>query len=91
MWVATKWWAKAMSTLKQPNDIDWYHFHLHISAKSISKLSSASSVVNYSQLSSCQGDIEPFEGDPSTRGCLRSLRNNPQQKQTRKLPALIPG
>ena len=35
--------------------------------------SSASCVVNYSQLSTCQGDMEPFEGNPSTRGRLTSL------------------
>ena len=37
--------------------------------------SSASHVVNYSQLSACQGDMQPFEGDPYTRGHLTSLRN----------------
>ena len=37
--------------------------------------SSASRVVNYSQLSACQGDMQPFEGDPYTRGCLTSLRS----------------
>ena len=37
--------------------------------------SSASHVVNYSQLSACQGDIQPFEGDQYTRGRLTSLRN----------------
>ena len=41
--------------------------------------SSASCVVNYSWLSACQGHVEPFEGDPSTCGCLTSLRNKPQQ------------
>ena len=41
--------------------------------------SSTSRVVNYSCLSACQGDMEPFEGDPSTRGRLTSLRNKPQQ------------
>ena len=35
--------------------------------------SSASCVVNYSQLSPCQGDMEPFEGNPNTRGRLTSL------------------
>ena len=34
--------------------------------------SSASHVVNYSQLSACQGDMQPFEGDPYTRGRLTS-------------------
>ena len=41
--------------------------------------SSASRVVNYSQLSACQGDMEPFEGNPSTRGRLTSLRNKSSQ------------
>ena len=35
----------------------------------------ASRVVNYSQLSACQGDVEPFEGDPSTCGRLTGPRN----------------
>ena len=39
--------------------------------------SSASHVVSYSQLSACQGDMQPFEGDPYTRGRLTSLRNKP--------------
>ena len=51
--------------------------------------SSASHVVNYSRLSICQEDMEPFEGDPSTRGHLTSLRNKPQQKQPRQLLAPI--
>ena len=38
--------------------------------------SSPSHVVNYSWLSACQGDMEPFEGHPSTRGYLTSLRYN---------------
>ena len=51
--------------------------------------SSASRLVNYSQLLACQGDMEPFEGDPSTHGLLTSLRNKPQQKQPRQLSASI--
>ena len=51
--------------------------------------SSASRVVNYSRLSACQGEMEPFEGDQSTRGRLTSLRNKPQQKQPRQLSASI--
>ena len=51
--------------------------------------SSTSRVVNYSWLSACQGDMEPFEGDPSTRERLTSLRNKPQQKQPRQLSASI--
>ena len=38
--------------------------------------SSASRVVNYSQLSACQGDMQPFEGDPHTCGRLTSLRTS---------------
>ena len=53
--------------------------------------SSASRVVNYSQLSACQGDMQPFEDDLYTRGRLTSLRNKPQQKQPRQLSASIPG
>ena len=53
--------------------------------------SSASRVVNYSQLSACQGDMQPFEGDPYTHGCLTNLRNKPQQKQPGQLSAPIPG
>ena len=51
--------------------------------------SSASRVVNYSWLSACQGDMEPFEGDSSTRGRLTNLTNKPQQKQPRQISASI--
>ena len=51
--------------------------------------SSASCVVNFSQLSTCQGDMQPFEGNLSTCECLTSLRNKPQQKQPRQLSASI--
>ena len=37
--------------------------------------SSASRMMNYSQLSACQGDVEPFEDNSSTHGHLTSLRN----------------
>ena len=47
--------------------------------------SSASRMTNYSWLSAYQGDMEPFEGNPSTCGCLTSLRNKPQQKQSEHL------
>ena len=53
--------------------------------------SSASCVVNYSQLSACQGDMQLFESDPYTRECLTSLRNKPQQKQPGQLSASIAG
>ena len=53
--------------------------------------SSASRVVNYSQLSACQGDMKPFEGDPYTRGRLTSLRNKPQQKQPGRVQLLFDG
>ena len=39
--------------------------------------SSAGRMVNYSWLSGCQRDVEPFEGDPSTCGCRTGLRNKP--------------
>ena len=41
--------------------------------------SSASRVVNYNRLSACQGDVEPFEGNPRTRRHLKRLRNKLQQ------------
>ena len=53
--------------------------------------SSASRVMNCSQLSACQGDMQIFEGDPYTHGRLTSLRNKPQQKQPGQLSASIPG
>ena len=46
--------------------------------------SSASRVVNHSRLSACQGDMEPFEGNPSTRGRLTSLRNKPYTAKAAK-------
>ena len=36
--------------------------------------SSASCVVNYSRLSTCQGKMGPFEGHPSTHGHQTDLR-----------------
>ena len=53
--------------------------------------SSASHVLDNSQLSACPWDIEPFEGDPSTHQSLRSLRCKPQQTQPDQLSASIPG
>ena len=41
--------------------------------------SSASRVVNYRWMSTCEGQLELFEDHLSTRECLTSLRNNPQQ------------
>ena len=38
----------------------------------------------------CQEDMQPFEGDPSTRGRLTGLRNKPQQKQPEQLLASVP-
>ena len=35
-------------------------------------------VVNYSRLSACQGDMQPFEGNPrSPHGHMTNLRNKP--------------
>ena len=60
----------------------------------MAKNSSASCVVNYSQLSVCQGDMEPFKGDPSTRGRLRSQetshsKSNLGNFQHQYLPELL--
>ena len=44
--------------------------------------SSASHVVNYSQLSACQGDMQPFEGNPYTHG---HLSDKPQKQATAKV------
>ena len=43
--------------------------------------SSASRVVNYSWLSACQGEMQPFESDPDTRG---HLHDKPQKQATAK-------
>ena len=52
--------------------------------------SPASHVVNRSQHSACQGEIEPFKDHLNTYGYLTNLINKPQQKHPRKLPAPIP-
>ena len=49
----------------------------------------ASHVVNFSQLSACQGEIKPFEDHPSTCGHLASLRNKPKQKPPGQLSVPI--
>ena len=52
--------------------------------------SSASRVVNYSQLSACQGDMQPFEGDPYTRGRLTShSKSSPGNFQHQYLAELL--
>ena len=51
--------------------------------------SSSSRVVNYNQLSACPWEMEEFKDHPSTRGCLTSLRNKPQQKQPGQFSAPI--
>ena len=53
--------------------------------------SSANHVMNYNQLSACQGEMKPFENYPSTHGRLTSLRNKSKLKQPRQLSASIPG
>ena len=63
---------------------------LHKAVKSMAKLIS-SLVVNCSQLSPCQGDMQSFEGDPDISGHLTSLRKKTQQKQPGQLSASIPG
>ena len=87
---ATKWQAKVMSSLKLAK---WHPLVPIFTSKYHTRPlnpwpnSSASPLVNYSQLSTCQGDMQPFEGDSSTHEHLTSLRNKPQQKQPRQLSA----
>ena len=74
---------------KQPNSIHWCHFQLHVSykaAKSMVNLISQS-FGDYSWLSACPGYMEPFKDHTNTHGCLTSLRNKPQQKQSGQLSA----
>ena len=54
------------------------HFHLSISHKAAKSMAIliTSRMVNYSWLSASQRNIQPFEGDTSTRGRLSSLRNS---------------
>ena len=63
---------------KQPHSIHWCHFHLHISHKATNPW--PHQPVNYDQLSVCPGEMKPYSDYPSTHGCLKSLRNKPQQK-----------
>ena len=56
--------------------------------------SSASCVAIYSWLSACLGEMRPFKDHPSTCGCLKSLKNKPQQSslgnfQHQTLPELL--
>ena len=52
--------------------------------------SSASRAVNYSQLSACQGDMQPFEGDPYTLGRLTShSKSSPGNFQHQYLAELL--
>ena len=80
--VATKWQARLHLHYSQMASIGaiftstYYTKQLYPGPNS-----PATGVVNYSWLSACQGDMEPFEGDPSTRGHLTSFRNKTQQKQ----------
>ena len=51
--------------------------------------SSASRVVNHSQLSACQGKMGPFEGHPSTCVCQTGLRRTLEWKQTVQASAIL--
>ena len=66
-------------------------FWLRISHKVTKSMpnSSVGCVVNYSQLSTCQGKMEPFKNHLSTSVCLTSLRNKPQHKLPGQLLAPI--
>ena len=94
--VATKQQVNATSTLETdkwlllvpllpPHNDTYYTKQLHTQPNL-----SVSCLVNYCQLSACQGEMEPFEDYPSICGCLISLRNKPQQKQPGQLSAQIP-
>ena len=50
-----------------------FTFTYHTKQLNAWPISSASRVVNYSQLYACQGDMQPFKGDPYTHGRLTSL------------------
>ena len=52
---------------------------------------SASSCGELQLLSAYQGNMELFESDQSTYGCLTILRNKTQQKQPGQLSASLPG
>ena len=64
-----------MSTLQTAKWHHWCLFHLHISHKAAKSMAKplASCMLNYSRLSTCQGETKSFEDHPSTRGCLTSL------------------
>ena len=88
-WVTTKWWAKVISRQKTAIGAIFTSKY-HTKQLNAWPNSSASCVVNYSWLSACQGEMEQFEEHPSTRGCVTSLGNMPQQKNPRQLSVPIP-
>ena len=51
--------------------------------------SSANRVLIHSQLSTCQGKMEPFEGHASTLGCQTGLRKKSERKQTVQASAIV--
>ena len=51
--------------------------------------SPANCVMIYSWPYACPGKMKPFKDHPSTHACLTSLRSKQQQKQPRKLLALL--
>ena len=52
--------------------------------------SSTTCVMNHSRLSACQGDMQPFEPDPSTRGRLTShSKSSADNLQHQYLPELL--
>ena len=94
-WIAMKWQAKAMSTLKAASQMASigaiFTFTYHKNQLNPQLNSSASHVVNNSQSSACQWKVEPFKDHLSICGCLTSLRNKPQEKQPKQCLAPIPG
>ena len=84
-WNIIKQWEKATVTLKT---VKW-HPSEPFSAPNIKQLNPwpntlASHVENYSKLSTCQREMEPFKDHKRTHRHLSNFRNKPQQKKPSK-------
>ena len=83
--VAMKWQEKARYAFNKNNQMvsigAIFTFIYHTKQLNPWLNSSANHVVNYSQLSAFQRNMEPFEGNLSTCRHLISLRNKPHQMQ----------
>ena len=85
-WGATKWLGKAshMAYIGALCSSTYHTKQLNPWQNSL-----ASCKVNYSQLSPWSRKLKPFKDDLSAHGCLTSLRNKPQQKQSGQLSAPV--